>query len=48
MPLSRHLETVRKHIAQGNRQSAENLVATLLRQYSRKSDQAKILSSLES
>lgn len=48
MPLSRHIETIRKHIALGNKQSAEKLAATLLRQYSRKSDQSKILASLES
>jgi hypothetical protein len=47
MPLSRHLETIRIYIRQGNRYCAEKVAESLMRQYSRKADQAKIQAALQ-
>lgn len=47
MPLARHLETIKRHVQQGNNASAEKIAECLLRQYSRKADQAKIKAALE-
>jgi hypothetical protein len=46
MPLSRHIENIKAYVAQGNKQSAEKIAESLLRMYSRKSDQAKIKAAL--
>jgi len=46
MPLSRHLENIKTYLAQGNRYCAEKIAESLMRQYSRKSDKAKIQAAL--
>jgi hypothetical protein len=48
MPLSRHLENLKKHIKAGNMQSAKQVADSLMQRYSRKADQAKIKAALES
>lgn len=46
MPLKRHLETLAKHVKAGNMESAKRQAETLLRMYSRKTDQDKIRAAL--
>jgi hypothetical protein len=46
MPLKRHLETLEKHVKAGNLESAKRQAETLLRMYSRKADQDKIMATL--
>lgn len=48
MPLNRHLENLAQYVKAGNMESAKRVAESLLRCYSRKSDQAKILAILES
>jgi hypothetical protein len=48
MHLNRHLENLVKHVKAGNTESEKRVAESLLRRYSRKSDQVKILAALES
>jgi hypothetical protein len=46
MTLSRHLETLARHVQAGNIESAKRQAESLLRMYGRASDQKKILETL--
>lgn len=46
MPLARHLESLARHVKAGNAQAAKQIAESLMRQYSRKSDKAKIQAAL--